>query len=139
MLVNCVAYQDGRKLADIGRQDISKYVTRRDCFVWVALYEPDPAELAAMQQEFELHELAIEDARHGHELPKLEEYGDELFVVLHTVQWVDGELHSWGPCNPEHTYSTSFVVDKSGPLRLAVMDLDFRDNVGNLQVTLTRG
>jgi hypothetical protein len=53
--------------------------------------------------------------------------------------WVDGELRSWGPCNPEHTYSTSFVVDKSGPLRLAVMDLDFRDNVGNLQVTLTRG
>ena len=53
--------------------------------------------------------------------------------------WVDGELHSWGPCNDAHTYSTSFVVDKSGPLRLAVMDLDFRDNVGNLTVTLTRG
>ena len=92
MLVNCVAYQDGRKLADIARQDISKYVTRKDCFVWVALYEPDAHELAEMQREFELHELAIEDARHGHELPKLEEYGDELFVVLHTVQWVDGEL-----------------------------------------------
>jgi hypothetical protein len=53
--------------------------------------------------------------------------------------WVDGELHSWGTCNDAHTYSTSFVADKSGPLRLAVMDLDFRDNVGNLQVTLTRG
>jgi magnesium transporter len=93
MLVNCVAYQDGRKLADIPREDISKYVTRKECFVWVALYEPDAAELQAMQQEFELHELAIEDARHGHELPKIEEYGDELFVVLHTVQRVHGELH----------------------------------------------
>jgi magnesium transporter len=92
MLVNCVVYQDGRKLTDIGKQDISKYVTREDCFVWVALYEPDAGELAEMQREFALHELAVEDARHGHELPKLEEYGDELFVVLHTIRWVDGEL-----------------------------------------------
>jgi magnesium transporter len=92
MLVNCVVYQDGRKLTDIGKQDISKYVTREDCFVWVALYEPDAGELAEMQREFALHELAVEDARHGHELPKPEEYGDELFVVLHTIRWVDGEL-----------------------------------------------
>ena len=53
--------------------------------------------------------------------------------------WVDGELRSWGPCNDAHTYSTSFVLEKSGPVRLAVMDLDFRDNVGSLEVTLTRG
>jgi magnesium transporter len=92
MLVNCAAYQDGRKLGDIDKKDVSKYLSRRDCFVWVALYEPDAGELAEMQQEFELHELAVEDARHGHELPKMEEYGDELFVVLHTVRWVDGEL-----------------------------------------------
>jgi magnesium transporter len=92
MLVNCVAYQDGRRLGDIGKSEISKYVCRDDCFVWVALYEPDAAELEEMQQEFDLHELAVEDARHGHELPKLEEYGDSLFVVLHTVDVVDGQL-----------------------------------------------
>jgi magnesium transporter len=92
MLVNCAAYQDGRKLGDISKSEISKYVSRDDCFVWVALYEPDAAELEEMQQEFDLHELAVEDARHGHELPKLEEYGDSLFVVLHTIQLVDGEL-----------------------------------------------
>ena len=92
MLVNCAAYQDGRKLGDIDKRDISKYVSRKDCFVWVALYEPNAGELQEMQQEFELHELAIEDASQGHELPKMEEYGDELFVVLHTVRWVDGEL-----------------------------------------------
>jgi magnesium transporter len=94
MLVNCAAYQDGRKLGDIDKRDIGKYVSRKDCFVWVALYEPDAAELEEMQQEFELHELAVEDARHGHQLPKMDEYGDELFVVLHIVQWVDGEIHT---------------------------------------------
>jgi magnesium transporter len=92
MLVNCAAYQDGRKLGDISKSEISKYLSRGDCFVWVALYEPDAAELAEMQQEFELHELAVEDARHGHELPKLEEYGDSLFVVLHTVERSEGKL-----------------------------------------------
>jgi hypothetical protein len=53
--------------------------------------------------------------------------------------WVDGVARPWGACNDAHTYSTSFVVDKSGPLRLAVMDLDFRDNTGSLEVGLTRG
>ncbi len=90
MLVNCVAYQDGKKLADIPEEDISRYVSRPECFVWVALKDADPAELATMQQEFGLHELAVEDARHGHQRPKIEEYGDSLFVVLHTVE-VEGE------------------------------------------------
>ena len=66
MLVSCVAYQAGRKLADIGPDEISNYVRRPECFIWVALKEPGPGELAAMQHEFGLHELAVEDARHGH-------------------------------------------------------------------------
>ena len=83
MLVNCVAYQDGKKLADISKEDISEYVVRPECFVWVALKDPDAAELAEMQVEFGLHELAVEDARHGHQRPKIEEFGNSLFVVLH--------------------------------------------------------
>jgi len=86
MLVNCVAYQDGKKLADITKEQISDYVERKDCFVWVALYEPGPEELREMQVEFGLHELAVEDASHGHQRPKIEEYGDSLFAVLHTVE-----------------------------------------------------
>jgi magnesium transporter len=86
MLVNCVAYQNGRKLADIARDDISEYVKRPDCFVWVALFEPDAGELEVMQKEFGLHELAVEDAQTGHQRPKIEEYGNSLFVVLHTVE-----------------------------------------------------
>jgi len=92
MLISCVAYEDGKKLADIVKEDVSKYVSRPECFVWVALYEPTADELAEMQREFGLHELAVEDAQHGHQRPKIEEYGDSLFAVLHTVEIVDDEL-----------------------------------------------
>ena len=91
MLVNCVAYQRGRKLGDIPIEDISEYVSRPDCFVWVALFEPDDQELALMAQEFGLHELAVEDARKGHQRPKIEEYGDSLFAVIQTIDADPGD------------------------------------------------
>jgi magnesium transporter len=87
MLINCVAYQDGQKLADVDKRQISDYLKKPGCFVWVALADPTQEELAEMQEEFDLHELAVEDARHGHQRPKIEEYGDSLFVVLHTVEF----------------------------------------------------
>src|SRR3989304_9856528 len=93
MLINCVAYQDGKKLADIATRDISDYVSRPECFVWVALSNPDPEELAEMQEEFGLHALAVEDAHHGHQRPKIEEYGDSLFCVLKTVETAGEELN----------------------------------------------
>jgi magnesium transporter len=92
MLINCVAYQDGKKLADITAKEIRNYVNHPECFVWVALYDPDPEELTAMQAEFGLHDLAVEDARHGHQRPKIEEYGESLFCVLHSIEIGDGEL-----------------------------------------------
>jgi magnesium transporter len=92
MLVNCVAYQDGKKLADIPKEDISEYVKRPDCFVWVALRDPSPAEIEEMREEFDLHELAVEDASHGHQRPKIEEYGDSLFAVLQPIELKDDEL-----------------------------------------------
>lgn len=92
MLVNCAAYQDGKKLGDIPPSEISDYVSRPECFVWVALYEPTQEELDAMQEEFGLHELAVEDARHGHQRPKIEEYGDCLFAVLQTVEVAGDDL-----------------------------------------------
>ncbi len=86
MLINCVAYQDGKRLADIPVEQISDHVGHPDRFVWVALRDASDDELAAMQREFGLHDLAVEDARHGHQRPKVEEYGDTLFVVMHTVE-----------------------------------------------------
>ena len=49
MLVNCVAYQDGKKLADIPKEAIGDYVRRPDCFVWVALKDPEPVELDPLE------------------------------------------------------------------------------------------
>src|SRR5216110_1775689 len=88
MLINCVAYEEGRKLADIDKRDIRNYLARPGCFVWVALRDATEEELTEMQAEFELHPLAVEDARHGHQRPKIEEYGDLLFVVVNTVDAV---------------------------------------------------
>ena len=92
MLISSVVYQNGRKLADIEPQDIHRYLAQPDCFVWVALLEPDAATLELMQAEFDLHPLAVEDARHGHQRPKIEEYADMLFVVLHMIEPGEQEL-----------------------------------------------
>ncbi|WP_039917808.1 magnesium/cobalt transporter CorA [Cellvibrio mixtus] len=93
MLINCVAYQEGKKLCSIPAEDISEYLKISDCFVWVALKDSNLEELAQMQHEFGLHELAVEDAQVGHQRPKIEEYGDSLFAVMHTIEMVDGEIN----------------------------------------------
>lgn len=93
MLINCVAYQEGKKLCDIPVEDISEYLKQDDTFVWVALRDPAPADISVMQEEFGLHELAVEDALRGHQRPKLEEYGDSLFVVVQIVELAGDELN----------------------------------------------
>ncbi len=115
MLVNCVAYTGGHKLADIPVEDISEYVKRPNCFVWVALKDPEPSELEMMQEEFGLHELAVDDARHGHQRPKIEEYGDSLFAVLQTIElkgddFVLGEVHIF--VGPNYILSTRRRTEK---------------------------
>ena len=92
MLINCVAYQDGKKLADIPIDDVDVWLKQPGCFVRVALRDATDDELRQMQHEFDLHELAVEDARHGHQRPKIEEYGHTLFVVVKLPELRDGEL-----------------------------------------------
>ena len=97
MLINCVAYQDGKRLADPPVEEISDWLTRPGCFIWVALRDATEPELTQMQHEFGLHDLAIEDARNGHQRPKIEEYGDTLFTVMQMIEpgkeeWLVGEL-----------------------------------------------
>ena len=91
MLINCVVYQDGKKIADIPVSEISDYLERPGSFVWVALQDATEAELLEMQEEFGLHDLAVEDARHGHQRPKIEEYGASLFTVMHLIEPVAGD------------------------------------------------
>ncbi len=93
MLINCIAYQDGKKLAEIPIQEISTFLATTDCFVWVALKDPSHEELEEMKGEFHLHDLAVEDARTGHQRPKIEEYGDSIFAVMQLIEMVDHELN----------------------------------------------
>ena len=75
-IVNCVAYQNGKRLEAFPIDDISEIIKEPDIFLWIGLYEPDNALLDKMQEEFGLHELAMEDARAAHQRPKLETYGE---------------------------------------------------------------
>jgi magnesium transporter len=81
-LVASVAYAEGRRLGDVAIPDISEVLKKPDVFVWVGLHDPPPALLEEIQKEFCLHDLAVEDARVAHQRPKLEQYGDSIFVVL---------------------------------------------------------
>ena len=98
MLINCVAYRDGKKLDDIPVSQIHLFVNEPGCFVWVAVKDPVPGELEAMQKEFGLHDLAVEDAQHGHQRPKIDEYGQSLFVVLHMLESSGEELNVGEVC-----------------------------------------
>ncbi|MBI2838680.1 MAG: magnesium/cobalt transporter CorA [Acidobacteria bacterium] len=90
-IVNCVSYCGGRRVADLPIQDISEALKDPEQFVWVGLHDPGEALLREVQQEFGLHDLAIEDAHHAHQRPKLDRYGDTLFIVLRTVQQTGAE------------------------------------------------
>jgi len=92
MVVNCAAYADGCRVSTIAVEDISEALKVPEQFVWVGLHEPDEALLRKIQQEFGLHDLAVEDALRAHQRPKLEEYGDSLFVVLRTAQMQDSRI-----------------------------------------------
>lgn len=93
MVVNCVAYSaEGRKLRDITIDEISDILETPDQWVWVGLREPTEELLEKLQQEFGLHELAVEDAHAAHQRAKIEVYGDSLFIVAHTAQVVNGKI-----------------------------------------------
>jgi magnesium transporter len=91
-IINCCAYKKGKKLNDISIEAISDVLKEDGTFVWVGLFEPDQHLMRQIQEEFCLHELAVEDAQKAHQRPKLEEYGDTLFVVLHTATLENDEL-----------------------------------------------
>ena len=90
MVVDCAAYAGGRRVGDLGLDQIEEALQKEGQFVWLGLYEPDQPLLERVQRAFGLHDLAVEDALRAHQRPKIEEYGDSLFVVLRTAQ-CDGE------------------------------------------------
>lgn len=103
-VINCVVYDKAGARHDITLDAISDVLARDDgSFVWVGLYEPADEILEKLQEEFCLHDLAVEDAQNAHQRPKLEAYGNSMFVVVHTAQVINerisyGETHAFvGP------------------------------------------
>ncbi len=100
-VVNCAAYDTAGMRRDISLDEISDVLAVDDgSFVWVGLYEPEDVLLDKLQEEFGLHDLAIEDAQHAHQRPKIEAFGSTFFIAVHTAQHVDdhvrfGETHAF--------------------------------------------
>ena len=94
MIVDCAIYEDGeRRAGDLAVSEAARAAgdETTPAFAWLGVHEPTPEEFDAVAREFDLHELAVEDAIEAHERPKLEVYGDTLFVVLKTVRYIDSE------------------------------------------------
>src|SRR5512147_3240642 len=88
-------YVDGRRVANIAIDEASSWRSKPGHVVWIGLYDPDMSLLSRVQRQFELHDLAIEDADHAHQRPKIEQYGDALFIVARTAQ-LDGDGIAFG-------------------------------------------
>ncbi|MGO4811798.1 magnesium and cobalt transport protein CorA [Cupriavidus sp. 2MCAB6] len=120
-IVNSVAYRGGKRVGDVAVDEISESLAVPGTFVWLGLHEPDLALLRKVQQEFGLHDLAVEDALDAHQRPKLETYGDSIFIVLNTAQLVDeevvvGETHLF--VGPNYVISVRHGVSSSyAPVR----------------------
>lgn len=103
MIRYCIAYKRGQRMGEIEMEQIRETLQQQDTFIWMALHEPNEQLLLKLQYEFDLHELAIEDARVAHQRPKLDHYGNSLFIVVKTaMMWEEqiqlGETHMFvGP------------------------------------------
>jgi magnesium transporter len=101
MVINCAAYHAGCRVAEIDLDQMREVDSSDGRFVWIGLHEPDEPLLRAVQQRFGLHDLAIEDALSAHQRPKLEIYGDSLFLVLRTASLRDGKIR----CGETHIFA----------------------------------
>jgi len=90
VIVDAALYDNGTRRAGGFDLDGAREKSRADgTFCWLGLFEPDEAEFEAVRTEFDLHELAVEDAIQAHQRPKLELYDDTLFVVLKPARYLD--------------------------------------------------
>ncbi|MEV6022538.1 magnesium and cobalt transport protein CorA [Streptomyces sp. NPDC052036] len=92
-VVNCVVYRDGIRQpgTDTVAEAVRQVREHGNGFVWLGLHEPTETEFGEVAGLFGLHPLAVEDAVHAHQRPKLESYGDVLFAVFKTVTYVEHE------------------------------------------------
>ncbi|MFF3173376.1 magnesium and cobalt transport protein CorA [Streptomyces sp. NPDC057900] len=93
-VVDCAVYRDGRRVAEEDGtcrtpHEAMLRVREKGGFAWIGLHEPTEEEFAGIAREFGLHPLAVEDAVHAHQRPKLERYDDTLFTVFKTIHYVE--------------------------------------------------
>ena len=101
MIVDSAVYKDGKRIAEPASfAELAGAARERKGVAWLGLHEPTEEELTSVAREFELHELAVEDAVHAHQRPKLEWYGEVMFLVLRPARYIDetetvefGEIH----------------------------------------------
>jgi len=92
VIVDCAVYENGvRRQGELALADALEASREAGNFVWIGLHEPTADEFEAVKKEFELHELAVEDAIKAHQRPKIEVYDDMLFVVLKTA-WYEEDV-----------------------------------------------
>ena len=92
MIVDCAVYEDGlRRPGELPVQNACEASRQENAFVWIGLHEPTEDEFDSVRREFDLHELAVEDAIKAHQRPKLDVYGDSLFVVLKPARYVESD------------------------------------------------
>jgi magnesium transporter len=91
-VVASAVYAGGQRIAEVPIEDVGEWSRKPGHVVWIGLHEPSLDLLRRLQAEFGLHELAIEDALKAHQRPKLEQYGEALFVVARTAQMLDGRI-----------------------------------------------
>jgi magnesium transporter len=90
VIVDSAVYEDGRRRdGDMGVHEAMEACRQPHAFTWIGLHEPTEQEFESIRSEFDLHPLAVEDAIEAHERPKLEVYGDMIFIVLKTARYVD--------------------------------------------------
>lgn len=91
-IVAAYAYHEGRRVAEIQLGESRTWAREKGDFVWIGFHEPTEHDLRILQAQFGLHELAVEDALHAHQLPKVEVYGESLFLALRTAELQDGKI-----------------------------------------------
>src|SRR5919108_5774248 len=90
MIVDCAVYEDGcRRGGDLPLTAAGEAAAHEGSFVWIGVFEPSEEEFDSVRREFDLHELAVEDAVTAHQRPKVELYGDTVLVVLKTVRYIE--------------------------------------------------
>lgn len=134
-VINSVAYaKDGQRIASVELADAREFLTEHsEAFLWIGMHEPDAATMDQLKQQFNLHELAIEDALSAHQRPKIEDYDGVKFIVIHTAER-EGSSIAFGETHlflgqrflisvrhgPSHTYAGMRQRVEARPAHLAM-------------------